>query len=240
MPNELLLILSMILTFSGVVAVFILFHEEGLYLWTIVGTIAANIEVLILVTAFGMEMTLGNILFASTFLVTDILSELYGKKKAQTAVWLGIATSVIFILITQSWMLYTPNQNDFIMPSIRAVFSNTPRLMLVGIVVYVIVQFFDVWLYHTWWDFTLKKTGDKKGYLWLRNNGSTLVSQLLNTVLFTIGAFWGTYKIPTLISIAISSYIIFIVTSLCDTPFIYFARYVYNRRCDSSPDSALS
>jgi len=67
-----------------------------------IATIAANIEVLIIVNAFGMEMTLGNILFASTFLVTDILSELYGKKEAQKAVYLGIATSVIFICISQS------------------------------------------------------------------------------------------------------------------------------------------
>ena len=145
MQNEILLILSLILTYTIVIVLFRLFQEQGLYLWTIVATIAANIEVLILVNAFGMEMTLGNILFASTFLVTDILSELYGKKQAQTAVWMGIATSITFILISQSWMLYAPNENDFAFPAIRTVFSNTPRLMLVGIAVYAAVQLFDVW-----------------------------------------------------------------------------------------------
>ena len=226
MSNELLLILSLFVTYSAVLITFLIFKEQGLYLWTVIATIAANIEVLIIVNAFGMEMTLGNILFASTFLVTDILSELYGKKQAKTAVWLGIATSVIFILISQSWLLYTPNGNDFAMPSIQTIFSNTPRLMIVGIVVYVVVQFFDVWLYHKWWNFTEKKFGDSKRFLWLRNNGSTLFSQILNTVLFTLGAFWGAYEIPTLISIALSSYVIFIVTSLADTPFIYLARYL--------------
>ena len=88
MPNELLLILSLLLTFSFVLAAFYFFKEQGLFLWTTIATIAANIEVLIIVNAFGMEMTLGNILFASTFLVTDILSELYGKKEAQKAVYL--------------------------------------------------------------------------------------------------------------------------------------------------------
>ena len=97
MPNELLLILSLLITFSFVLAAFYFFKEQGLFLWTTIATIAANIEVLIIVNAFGMEMTLGNILFASTFLVTDILSELYGKKEAQKAVYLGIATYVIFI-----------------------------------------------------------------------------------------------------------------------------------------------
>lgn len=229
MRNEILLIVSLLITFSAVIVLLRLFKEQGLYLWTVIATIAANIEVLIVVNAFGMEMTLGNILFASTFLVTDILSELYGKKAAQTAVWLGIATSVAFIAISQSWLLYIPNENDFAMPSIRAVFSNTPRLMLIGIVVYVIVQLFDVWAYHKWWAFTNQKFGDKKKFLWLRNNGSTLVSQLLNTVLFTWGAFLGTHNTATLISIAVSSYVIFIVTSLLDTPFIYLARYIFEK-----------
>ena len=229
MPNELLLILALICTYSAVIIAFRIFGEQGLYLWTIIATIAANIEVLMVVTAFGMEMTLGNILFASTFLVTDIASELYGKKKAQRAVYLGIATSIIFILISQSWMLYTPNESDFATPSIRAIFSNTPRLMLASVIVYVIVQLFDVWLYHKWWDFTKKKFGDSERFLWLRNNGSTLFSQLLNTLLYTFGAFLGMYSIPTLISIAISSYVIFIVTSLADTPFVYLARKIYKK-----------
>lgn len=229
MQNEILLIMSLIITYSAVLLLFLLFRQQGLYLWTIVATIAANIEVLIVVNAFGMEMTLGNILFASTFLVTDIMSELFGKKSAQTAVWLGIATSVCFILISQSWMLYIPNENDFAAPSIRTVFSNTPRLMIVGIAVYVIVQLFDVWAYHKWWAFTSRRFGDSKKFLWLRNNGSTLISQLLNTILFTWGAFLGIHNTQTLISIACSSYIIFIVTSLADTPFVYLARYLQNR-----------
>lgn len=226
MQNELLLFLTLVITYSAVLLLFALFKEQGLYLWTVVATIAANIEVLIVIDAFGMEMTLGNILFASTFLVTDIASELYGKKAAQTAVWLGIATSVCFILVSQSWMLYIPNENDFASPSIRTVFSNTPRLMFVGIAVYVIVQLFDVWAYHKWWEFTSRKFKDRKKFLWLRNNGSTLVSQLLNTVLFTWGAFVGTHSTQTLVSIACASYVIFVATSLADTPYVYLARYL--------------
>lgn len=230
MSNEILLILSLLFIFASVLIAFFVFKEQGLYLWTIIATIAANIEALIVIDAFGMEMTLGNVLFASTFLVTDILSELYGKEIAKRAVYLGIATSVIFIPISCSWMLYTPNANDWAMPSIRAIFSNTPRLMLVGIIVYVVVQLFDVWAYHKWWSFTTKKFGDHKKYLWVRNNGSTMISQLLNTVLFTLGAFGGVYETKTLISIMVSSYIIFVVTSIVDTPFVYLARYMYNRR----------
>lgn len=224
MPNELLLILTLLLTFSGVLVFYKIFGKTGLHVWTAIATITANIEVLILVEAFGMEQTLGNVLFASNFLVTDILSELHGKEEANKAVNIGIAASIAFIFISQSWFLYTPAANDWASESIYAIFSNTPRLMLASFLVYAICQKFDVWAYHKWWAFTQKKFGDKERFLWLRNNGSTLVSQLLNTVLYTFGAFLGTYELETLFSICLSSYIIFIVTSLADTPFVYLSK----------------
>ena len=224
MPNDLLLILSLIVLYGAVLVFYRLFGKLGLYVWTVIATISANIEVLILVDAFGMEQTLGNVLFATTFLVTDILSENHGKKEANVAVNIGIATSIAFIVISQSWMLYTPAASDFASPAIATIFSNTPRLMLASLIVYAICQKFDVWAYHAWWAFTNKKCGDSKKFLWLRNNGSTLISQLLNAILYTFGAFFGVYDIPTLISIVFASYVIFIVTSLADTPIVYLAR----------------
>lgn len=229
MTNELLLVISLIVIYGGILLFYYFFGKTGLYVWTTIATITSNIEVLIMVEAFGMEQTLGNILFASTFLVTDILSEVCGKKEANKAVNIGIATSLAFIIISQSWLLYSPAASDFAQPSIKTIFSNTPRLMIASFVVYAICQRFDVWAYHKWWAFTTKKFGDSTRFLWIRNNGSTLISQLANTVLYSFGAFLGMYDIPTLISICISSYIIFIVTSLMDTPFIYMARKVKPR-----------
>lgn len=230
MSNEIILIITLFVTYSAVIAAFWLFGSRGLVCWTVIATIAANIEVMILVDAFGMSMTLGNILFASSFLVTDILSELYGKKEANSAVNVGIFSSISFILITQSWFLYTPNAEDFISENLYAVFTNTPRMMLVGIAVYAIVQRFDVWAYHKWWELSEKHFGNRRAGLFIRNNGSTLISQLLNTLLFTFGAFWGVYSWETLISITISSYVIFVFTSLLDTPFVYFARYLHEKK----------
>lgn len=227
--NELLLIGSLLIIFSSILLFYYLFGNSGLHAFTCIATITANIEVLIIVDAFGMEQTLGNILFASTFLVTDILSELSGKKAAQKSVNLGILTSLLFILISQSWMIYQPNANDWAQPSIKAIFSNTPRLMFASFIVYAICQRFDVWAYHRWWNMTTRLCGDSQKFLWLRNNGSTFISQLLNTVLYTFGAFWGMYELPVLINIALSSYIIFVITSLADTPFIYLARKITPR-----------
>ena len=235
--NELLLILSMIFIYGAALLAYRFFGKAGLYCVSAVSTILANIEVVILIEAFGMEQTLGNVLFAVTFLITDILSECEGKREANKAVLTGIFSSVFFLVLSQSWLLYAPAAGDTMAPSIRAVFSNTPRMILASLTVYAISQFFDVWLYHKWWDFTDKRFGDHRRFLWLRNNGSTLVSQIVNTLLFTLFAFWGTYDAGTLTSIFLSSYVIFIVTSLVDTPFVYLARRISDRR-RAGPEAA--
>lgn len=230
MPNELILICSVVFIYGAALLGYLIFGKTGLYCISVIATILANIEATIMINAFGMEQTLGNILFAVTFLITDILSECEGKKAAQTAVYAGIFSSIFFLVLSQSWMLYTPSSADTMMPSIKTVFSNTPRMILASLVVYAISQMFDVWLYHKWWKFTEKKFGNKRKFLWLRNNGSTLISQILNTALFTAFAFLGTYDIPTLISIFLSSYVIYIFTSLLDTPFVYLARKIHDKK----------
>ena len=230
MINELLLIASIIFIFGAVLLAYRFFGKIGLYCMSVLATVLANIEVVILVNAFGMEQTLGNVLFASTFLITDILSECEGKREANKAVFLGILASVFFLLLSQSWLLYRPSENDFVFESMKTVFSNTPRMILSSLFAYAVSQLFDVWLYHKWWAFTEKKFKNKRRFLWLRNNGSTLISQILNTVLFNVIAFAGIYDSKTLVSIVISSYVIFIVTSLADTPAVYIARNIHDKQ----------
>lgn len=229
MINELLLLGSVIIIYGAVLFAYRIFGKVGMYVMTVVATILANIEVLLLVDGFGMEQTLGNVMFASTYLVTDILSENEGKKSANKAVWIGVFTSVIMLAFTQYWMLYTPSANDWAREHISAIFNTTPRLLAASFIGYVISQRFDVWLYHKWWNFTAKKTGDSKRFLWLRNNGSTLISQIINTIIFNFIAFFGVYNIKTFISIMISSYVIYIFTSLLDTPVVYIARLMKNK-----------
>ncbi len=226
MRNEILLILNLVVCYSMVLLWMKFFGKKGLMVFNCVATVAANIEVLILIEAFGMEQTLGNVLFAATFLITDILSEVCGKKDADKAVNMGILTTVCFVIISQWWLYYIPSPNDVMFDHIKTIFSNTPRVMLSSLLVYAIVQKFDVWLYHKIWQIT-EKTHEKKYGLWLRNNGSTLCSQLLNSILFNVFAFAGVFDTKTLISVITSCYVIFIVTSLADTPFVYIARKIY-------------
>ena len=227
--NEFILIFSVVLIFTSTILFFKFFGSYGLFAITVFSTITANIEVFILVKAFGMEQTLGNILFASSFLCTDIASEIYGKKVANKIVNVGICTSLLFMVLTQTWLMYIPSPNDVSAESLRAIFSNTPRMMIVGLLVYAVCQRFDVWMYHKVWEKTDKISKDHKKYLWLRNNGSTMLSQLINSFLFTFGAFYGVHNIQTLINIFLSSYIIFLVLAVIDTIFLYWARYINDR-----------
>lgn len=223
--NELLIITTLLLTFGSVLLWYRLFGATGMYGLTVFITIAANIEVVILVNAFGIEMTLGNMLFAGTFLATDILSEVHGREAASKCVKVGILASVSMIVLTNIWSLYTPSPNDFVHPAIVSVFSNTPRVLIASLAVYAICQVVDVKLYHLIWRLT--GGGEKK--MWLRNNGATIISQALNAVLFNFAAFYGTVDMSTMWSIIGASFGIFLVTSLCDTPALYLARRIAKR-----------
>ena len=230
MLNEILLILTLPVYFCAVILAFKLFGKSGLYIMTVICTISANIEVMILIDAFGIEQTLGNVLFAATFLITDILSECYGKKYATKAVNIGIFTSLTFILISQTWLLFTPSEADFVHTAIKTVFANTPRMMISSLAVYAICQRLDVWIYHKIWALTERLSGNKRAFLWLRNNGATLLTQFINTVLFNVFAFAGVYDTKTLAGIVFFGYVIYIVTSLLDTPFVYLARKIFENK----------
>ncbi len=231
--NSLLLFASLIFIFGTALLAYRFYGKTGLFVVSALATVFANIEVTILIYAFGMEQTLGNVLFAVTFLITDILSECEGKNEARKAVVLGVCANIFFLILSQSWMLYTPSENDWVMDSIRTVFGNTPRMIIASLSVYAISQIFDVWLYHKWWALTEKLAGDKRKFLWLRNNGSTLISQIVNTVLFNVFAFFGMYDAKTLISVILSSYVIYVVTALADTPAIYIARRIHDKKAEA-------
>lgn len=229
MTNEILLVASLLFAFGGLLVMFSFFGKGGIFAWIAVSTILANVEVPVLVNAFGMEQTLGNTLFATTFLATDFLSEFYGKKEASRGVFLGVAASAAFVFFSAIWRFYTPSPNDFAFEYLKNLFANTPRIVAASFVGFAASEFLDINLYEKWWAFSEKLCGNKRAFLWLRNNGSTLLSQAINITIFNVLAFAGVFDTSTLISVTISCYVIYIATSLLDTPFIYLARLLWER-----------
>ncbi len=224
--NELLLIITLLISFGGTLLFLKVFGKGGLFAWIGIATVFANIEVTIVVHAFGMDQTLGNTLFAATFLATDILSEIYGKKEATKGVLAGIFTSLTFIVLSFMWVHYIPAESDWASDFVHGLFSNTPRMLISSLLAYAISEWVDVFLYHAWWNLTEKKTGSHTKMLWFRNNFSTLISQFVNIVIFNFGAFLGIYTFKELVGITAACYVIYVATSLLDTPFIYLARKI--------------
>lgn len=223
--NELIFVATVLIYLGSVLILYKLFGKSGLFAFAVFGTLLGNIAVCKCVDLFGVSTTAGNVLYASTFLVTDILSEKYGKKAAGKAVMMGFSVMLLWLVGTQLILQFAPNGNDYINPSLMVVFGLVPRITIASLLGFVCSQNIDVFLYHLIW----KKTGDSEKMLWLRNNGSTLISQAIDTVIFTSLAFWGTYPTNVFFSILLTTYLFKALVAVLDTPFIYIARKISPR-----------
>lgn len=220
MNNEMLFLLCNIVSLSFVLLLYRCLGKVGLFVWIAIATVMVNIEVLKCVTMFGLAMTLGNVLYGSTFLATDILSEQYGGKTARRAVLIGVACSVISTVIFQISLLFVPNEFDFASGAMKTIFALAPRICISSLLCYYISNTIDTYLY----DVIRRSTGEKA--LWLRNNGSTLISQAIDSILFTLLAFGGMMPTSVLIELAISTYIAKALVAILDTPFMYMAKKI--------------
>ncbi|HDU0748865.1 TPA: queuosine precursor transporter, partial [Staphylococcus pseudintermedius] len=128
MYNEWLGIGSFIVTFVLMVVMFRLFGKSGLYAWVAIGTIIANIQVLKTVDIFTISATLGNVMFASIYLATDILNDIYGRKVAKKAVWLGFSSTFIMIIVMQVSLAFQPSEVDMAQDAMKAIFDVVPRI----------------------------------------------------------------------------------------------------------------
>lgn len=155
----------------------------------------------------------GIIVFSMTFLLTDILSEIWGKKYARKAVWAGFYANIILLIsvfIAITWQP-APFAAEF-SGMFGKVLGLTPRIILASMAAYLISQHHDVWAFNFW----KKKT--KGRHLWLRNNASTMISQLIDSTLFITIAFYGLFPIIPLI---LGQWVLKMLIAVMDTPFMY-------------------
>lgn len=223
MANELYWLLMLGINFSAIMIAFRLWGQVGLFIWMPISAIVANIQVTKLVVLFGLEATLGNIVYATSFLATDILSECYGKREAAKAVGIGFFSLVFMTICMQVAILFHPSEFDIAHESMAVIFAFMPRIAVASLTAYVLSQIHDIYAFAFW-----KRIRPGKRWLWLRNNASTMVSQLIDTAVFTSLAFWGLYSWPILWQIMVSTYLLKWVVALCDTPFLYLARHWYD------------
>ena len=123
MLNEILWFGLLFFCLSAVIIIYRLFGRTGLYIWTGVAIILANIQVLMTVEIFGMVTALGNVTYSSIFLITDILNENHTKKDAQKAVWVGFFVLIAAMVIMQITILFVPYESDIISEHIKEIFN---------------------------------------------------------------------------------------------------------------------
>ena len=170
---------------------------------------------------FGLTASAGAITYAGIFLATDMLTEKYGKKVGFQTVRISFAMGLAFALMTQINLFFAPV--DFAKETAEAmniVYGTTIRLLIAGYVTYIIVQHFDVWFYHKISEWT------KGRMLWLRNVGSTVTSQILDSLLFFTGAFYGTMPNDVFLEVLLVGMGIKLLIALFDTPFMYLSKKI--------------
>ena len=208
---------NILVTFSLVVLVEKLFKKEGLIVWVSIASIIANLTVCKMIDVFNFTTSLGNVLFASTFLATDILSEKHSASDARKSVYLSIFSSIAFIIITQLTLVFIPSGEDVVQDAMKTLFSINLRTSIASMGMFFIANMLDIYIYN--------KLKDKiPGKLWLRNNVATITCNCVENYFFNTLAFIGIFSIPTIISIATTTTVIEFIIAICDTPFLYLSK----------------
>ncbi len=223
MKNEMLFLVQTVIILSLTLGA-LRMGKDYLKAFVAAGIVLANIFVTKQIRLFGLDATGGNIIYASIFLATDLLSEHYSKKDAQDAVKIGFLAALLYLVCTQFILKYVPSDYDTVHDGMQGIFAFAPRIILASMLAYVVSQFHDVWTYNA----IMSKTGRKM--LWLRNNGSTWISQLIDSFLFAVVAFLGVLPLPVVWQIAISTYLLKVLVALLDTPFMYISYWVKSDR----------
>jgi uncharacterized integral membrane protein (TIGR00697 family) len=163
----------------------------------------------------------GVLAYSLTFLITDVISEIWGKERAQTVVIGGFITLVLVFVLTGISILWPPasfwpHQQEY-----ETILGSSARIMIASLTAYLFSQYHDVWAFHFWRRVTTER------FLWLRNNASTIVSQLLDSVVFITIAFYGVMPLTPLI---LGQWVVKVGIAALDTPLVYLLVYLVRRR----------
>ncbi|MFD2117909.1 queuosine precursor transporter [Paenibacillus yanchengensis] len=212
-------VLFVIVNFALFLICYRAFGRNGLYAWIGIATVLANIQVTKTIDMFGIVMTLGNTMYGTLYLTTDLLNEKYGEQEAGKAVWFGFFTLIMTTIVMQMALVFEQQPEDIAHEHLQVIFGLLPRLALASLVAYFTSQFLDVRLFSM-----IKKVFPKPNQLWIRNNGSTGISQLVDSFVFCTIAFLGVYSTPVWWEILLTTFLIKFVISVASTPIIYIAR----------------
>ncbi len=177
------------------------------------------------IPGFVFTISAGVLPYPITFLITDILSEIYGQKKTNKVVFAGFGALVFTMFILWMGSLFPAIDSSPVSDSLyQTAYGNSWRVIMSSMIAYTLAQYVDVKLFHFWKNLTKGK------YLWLRNNASTVLSQLVDTTLVILVLFAGELPWPTIGAYIVSGWTFKALIALLDTPFLYISTYFIRRR----------
>ncbi len=194
---------------------------SGLFIASLV---TANMIGSKLVLVCGVTVSLGAFIIPMTFVLTDLLTELYGKKMASLVVLIGVFVQLYVLLLVWLGRLIPSIETRNLDLAYEQMFSLTPRMILASIVAYTISQLLDVQIF-LW----LKNKTEGK-HLWLRNNVSSIISLFLDSFIFIFLFLYGILPIQELVKTSLSISFIKLLLTVCDTPFVYLGKFLLEEK----------
>lgn len=172
------------------------------------------------------EISVGILPYPITFLITDLISEIYGKKRANDIVVVGIFASLFSLLIIYIASNAPATDWSYVDNTMfNTVFGNTSLAVFASMLTYLFAQFVDIQIYHFW------KRLTKGKHLWLRNNFSTWFSQFVDTfTIVTLLCSFGIIDWANFKGLLISGFLFKVIVALLDTPFLYLGVFLFRKR----------
>ena len=193
--------------------------KTNILLGVFVGSLIAANLIGLKIANFGFfEASVGILLFPILFLITDVIEEVHGRKKTKEFIIIGMITLLIVLIVTVIGVLLPFADRSMVKDEYTTIFGTTIRIFIASITAFILSQLHDVWAFNFW----KEKTGGK--YLWLRNNLSTIVSTLIDTIVFMFIAFYAitpAFTVPYLFTLIVPYWLVKVLFALFDTPFCY-------------------
>ncbi|MEM1112487.1 MAG: queuosine precursor transporter [Pseudomonadota bacterium] len=174
-------------------------------------------------TVAGLTISGGIMAYWLTFPITDVVGEVFGRKRAQLVVWLGFGANILVLLMSQIAIALPPSPLYENQTAFATVLGAVPLIVVASLAAYLIAQSHDVWAFEFW----RRVTGGR--HLWLRNNVSTMSSQLLDSLVFNGIAFWlfAAERMPLgeFVGMTLGYWLFKVGIAICDTPVVYALVY---------------
>jgi len=224
--QELLWLMTVVYDLGLAILLYRFFGKYGLYTAVVLGIVLGNLQggKVSELTLFGYSFTasMGAILYSGIYFATDVLNEKFGREEANRAVMLGFVANVAVMITLLISIQFKPSNITGsaleVHNAISTLAGYSPIFVIGSLTAYLISQSFDVWFFHK----IRSYTGESK--LWLRNNLSTITSQLLDTMIYQFTWVMAGMDIKTAFLIAVTKYIFKVFIAGIDTIFIYWVR----------------